>query len=76
MTMTTQLSERNLPGVIAFFASGVRSPHLDWNGMYDHYEVEYHLEPLASRLILSQHPCNVRVHPAFRANRRMRAIGH
>ena len=36
VTMTTQLSERSLSGLIAFLASGVRSPRLDWNGMYDH----------------------------------------
>jgi hypothetical protein len=45
VTMLTQLNERSMSGFIAFFASGVRSPHLDWNGMYRHYEIEYHLEP-------------------------------
>ena len=50
VTMIVQLNERSISGFIAFLVSSVRSPHFDWNGMQDHYEVEYHhLVPLNSR---------------------------
>jgi hypothetical protein len=67
VAMVMQLSERNISGFIAFLVTSIRLPHLDWNRMQDHYEVEYHKEPLnfarAIRLMRTQtgappHPDN------------------
>jgi hypothetical protein len=50
VAMIMQLSERSISGFIAFLVRSVRLPHLDWNGMQHHDEVEYHLETSGIRL--------------------------
>jgi hypothetical protein len=42
VTIIVQLSKGSLSGFTAFLVGSVGLPHLDWNGMQHHNEIEDH----------------------------------